>query len=121
MAARFKIIILGSDKRPDFPLTAYRYALWADVPAARQVRYADPEKTSEWLGANAADLTALRAGEVVEEVGTLDVAPDSTQAQLQAGLLERWQTFQSYITAYNPWQRTGSTWDGIAWTIVNNG
>jgi hypothetical protein len=36
-------------------------------------------------------------------------------------LQQRWTEFQAYISNYNPWQRTGSTWDGVTWVFTNNG
>jgi len=122
MAARLKIIILAQGPPPDAPSRAvYFYALWADVPAARQIRYADATKTSQWKNATAADVQALQQGQVVESVDSINVPPGQTNAQVQAALVQRWQEYQAYITNYNPWQRTDSTWDGTAWTFTNNG
>lgn len=94
----------------------YRYLLWADVPAARQVFYADANKTSAWKDASAGDLTALRTGAVVEYVDVTANVENATLAQVQAGLQNRWTDFQNGITNNNFWQRYGSFWDGTSWT-----
>ena len=113
-----KIIILESN-----PVTAgeiaFRYAMWADVPAARQSRYADATLTSQVVGATAGELTALRNGSVVEKVEEARFGA-STVPAVQALLINRFNAYQTEITAKNPWQRYGTSWDGSSWTAVNN-
>ena len=113
-----KIIILESN-----PVTAgeiaFRYAMCADVPAARQTRYADATLESQVVGATAGELTALRNGSVVEKVEEARFGA-STVPAVQALLITRYQAFQAQITADNRWQRYGTSWDGTSWTAVSN-
>jgi len=108
-----RIIIL--DKLPE--ANRYRYALWADVPPARQAFYAAPERASAWIGASAGDNAALAAGQVVERVDIISVAAGSTLAGIQAELQATWQKFQDEINNQNPWIRYGTTWDGSTWAV----
>ena len=115
-----KIIIL--EMNPVLPgETAFRFAMWADVPAARQARYADAALTSAVVGISAGELTALQNGSVVEKVEDARWPAGATVAQIQALLVARYTAFQAQITAANPWQRYGTNWDGTSWTSVNNG
>lgn len=116
--ARLSIIILD---RPE-PLNpnVYRYALWADVPVARQPFYAalaGPTAISAWKDALAADNTALQNGSVVEKVDTIQVPPAANLAEIRVFLQGRWTDFQALITANNPWQRYGTTatFNGTTW------
>ena len=112
MAARVKVIILEqSDAR------TFRYALWADVPLARQSFYANASATSAWTGATLADTTALRNGEVVERVDSVSVPEGTPLGTVRTHLQALWQSFQDRVTAKAAWSRYGTTWDGTAWTV----
>src|SRR5262245_1527606 len=112
---RLNVIILEKDS-DDF-----RFVMWADVPAARQSRYADPNKVSVWTGATTQDNTDLKAGVFTEKVSTQRIVPGTPMAQIEVFLQNQWSAFQNEINAANPWQRYGSTWDGTTWTVLNNG
>jgi len=112
---RLNIIIL--EKHTD----DFSCAMWADVPAARQSRYADQNKVSAWSGALAADNTNLKNGVVAERVTTQRTPSGASVAQIQAFLQDQWTAYQAEINNYNPWVRYGSTWDGTTWTMVTNG
>lgn len=109
---RLKIIILERTA----PET-YRYALWADVPAARQPFYAIAQAafTSQWKDATAGDTTNFRNGSVAEKVDTIQVPPGSTVAQVKTFLQARWAEWQAAVTARNDWPFYGTTWDGTTW------
>lgn len=109
MAARFRVVILEQEDARTF-----RYMLWADVPATRQVFYVTTAN-SAWKDAIEADNDALHAGQVVERVDKLVVVAGTTLAQARVLLEAVWQAYQDKITADNPWQRYGSTWDGSTW------
>ena len=114
---RLNLIILDRPE-PDNP-NVYRYVLWADVPAARQPFYAvlaGPTFASAWKDAIAADNTALQNGSVVEKVDTIQVPSHATLGQIRVFLQDKWAEYQAAITASNPWQRYGTTWDGTTWT-----
>jgi hypothetical protein len=115
---RLRVIVL--DETRDDPDT-YNVLFWADVPPARQSRYADPAKVSAWAGATQADNDALKSGAVVEQAGVARHAQGTGIAAIQGFLQQRWQDYQTFITNNNPWQRYGSTWDGTAWVMANNG
>lgn len=108
---RLRVIILEREDARTF-----QYALWADVPAARQSFYANANKVSAWNGALPTDNTALQNGSVVERVDKFVVPSGTTLAVVQTLLQTQWQEFQDRITALNPWVRYGSTWDGAVWT-----
>jgi hypothetical protein len=112
---RLNIIIL--DKTTD----DFNFVMWADVPVARQSRYANPSATSVWTGATTQDNTDLKAGVFTERVATQRIVPGTPMPQIQQFLQNQWSAFQSEINDANPWQRYGSTWDGTTWTVANNG
>jgi hypothetical protein len=94
----------------------YRYAMWADVPAARQSFYAKAGVVSAWGGAAAGDNTALQNGSVVEQVATFSVPTGEALATTLARLQSLWTAYQNGITNNNLWVRYGSFWDGSTWT-----
>ena len=94
----------------------WNVAFWADVPAARQSFYADATLTSAVRNINASDLTAIQNGSVTEMVMVVQVDKGSTLSQMQIILQDLWTAYQAKITAYNPWIRYGTFWDGTSWT-----
>ena len=115
---RLRVVIL--DQHPD-DLNTYNVILWADVPAARQSMYADPNAKSAWSGATAADNTNLQNGSMSESHFSQRIPAGTALAQIENFLQNAWTNYQNQITNYNPWQRYGSTWDGTTWTVLNNG
>ena|SRR6516165_9068191 len=115
---RLNVIILDQTAEDN---NTYHVVLWADVPVARQSRYANPGATSAWSGATAADNTNLQTGIMVESVVTQRIQAGSTLPQIENFLQNLWQQYQNSINSTNLWQRYGSTWDGTTWTILNNG
>src|SRR5262245_59089965 len=115
-----KIIILRAlnDVGPD---VGYRYALWADVPAARQARYANAAFVSEVKSATAGEITALTSGAVTEKVDEARWPAGTTVPQVQTFLQNQFNTFQAFVNVANPWQRTDTAWDGTTWDVKNNG
>ncbi len=89
----------------------YRYALWADVPSARQAFYAKGGAVSAWSGASGTQNTAIAAGAIAEHVDTLVVPSGQTLPQVEATLVATWNAYQTAITAANPWLRYGTLWD----------
>jgi len=119
---RFNVIVL--DQTADDPNT-YRFVMWADVPAARQSRYAftstSTGNVSAWTGASTSDNDSLKSGAVTERLLTQRVTPGTSLAAIEAFLQTQWTAYQATVTSYNPWQRYGSTWDGTTWVVTNNG
>jgi len=112
---RVNIIVLAQP--PDDP-SSYTFALWADVPAARQRFYANPNAKSAWLDATSQDNLNLQGGEVVETIVTQRVPAGTSISQMQVFMQSVWSSYQAQINAANPWVRYGSTWDGTTWSIV---
>lgn len=115
-----KIIILESNP-PGTGNIAFKFAMWADVPAARQARYANATFVSEVVGATAGEISALQTGAVVEMVREAQWNAGTTIPQIQAALVAEFNAYQARITAANPWQRYGTSYDGTSWTAVSNG
>ena len=116
MAVTKRVIIL--EQISAAPLS-YRYAMWADVPSARQVFYAAKQAgmVSAWKDAAVADNTALQNGSVTERVDSTSMAAGDTLATAQARLQAIWLVFQAEITNTNPWLRYGSFMDtSNGWT-----
>lgn len=90
-----------------------RYAMWADVPSARQKFYANAAFVSVYLDASAGELTALRSGAVVERVAEEQI--DGNNASVRTALESRLSAYQAEITARNDWSKYGSVFDGTAW------
>lgn len=107
------------------PATAWRVVLWADVPAPRQRYYAKPATwNSAYRDASPSELADLRAGVLTEaveliEVDTADQTAAFATARAEAELLL--SRFQTATTNRNVWNRYGTTFDGVSWTITNNG
>lgn len=94
----------------------YHYALWVDVPVARQPFYAKAGAVSAWTGALAGDITAIQTGAVAERLDTIERLPGETRAQMQTRIETRWQAWQDEVTNENFWRFHGTTWDGAMWT-----
>jgi hypothetical protein len=108
-----RIVIL--EKHKDDGLR-YDYILWADVPVARQPFYADPNAVSAWRDATLQQTQDLKDGKVVEEAGTISVAPGTNLTIVKGELEDAWARFQAEVTSANPWVRYGTRWDGTTWT-----
>ena len=111
------IIIL---ERMSMTPPTFRYCLRATVPEARQAYYADPFKTSIYKNATGEDLTAMKAGALVERSSEFAVGT-STIAQVKAALIEAQAEFQARVNEdreWNPQKYLGTSWDGTTWTNV---
>ena len=93
---------------------SFRYALWADVPAARQSFYREAGKKSQWTGASLVENAAIEAGQVIEKVDV--ISREGAAVDIQRELLTRWQEFQQEVNRRNPWVRYGVFCDGVVWT-----
>lgn len=96
-----------------------RYLLRADVPLARQPYYAKADAVSAYPDTPAADLTALRAGQVTERVDEVNVGA-LTVAQIQTALVGAQAAFQAVVNGQgaNPWRYYGTSWNGTTWTVA---
>lgn len=113
-----KIILIRAVESSDI---GFRYALWADVPAARQIRYANATATTEVQDASQSEIAAIQAGAIAEKVDEARWPVGTTIVQVQAFLIAAFNQFQDAVTARNPWQRSGTSWDGATWDVKNNG
>lgn len=110
-----KIIILEKLEAPAGE-PRYRYALWADVPSTRWPFFADASKTSPVKDITSQELSDLRAGKFLEKVDDARWDSARTIAQIQAALQAAHAAYQADVTAYNPFVRYGTFWDGTTWT-----
>lgn len=108
-----QVIILEQTTFPN----RYRVAFWLAVPVARQAFVAlTAIDRSEFSGASPAELAALKAGEVIEQIGDFSYPVGTGIPAIQALLQAEWATRQATVTATNPWVRYGTSWDGAAWS-----
>ena len=108
-----QIIIL--EKISAAPLV-FRFVLWAEVPAARQVKYANANAVSAYKDASAPEIVAIQVGQIAERVETLQVDVGTPVAQIKTTLQGRFTGYQAEITAANPWNVYGTFFDGTSWT-----
>jgi len=97
--------------------TSFKYVFWVDVPATRQSFYANPSKVSAYSLASSSELALLQVGSVTEVVDTITLTEGATVANVQSSLIIQWQNVQDSVNSSNPWNRYGTFWDGISWTI----
>jgi len=111
-----QIIILN---QPGLPSDLrYRVCFWLSVPQSRWPYYANPEFTTQFLGASAAEITALQQGQVWEQVEDVPFQKGTGMAAIATALEKRYAELQDFITNQNPWNRYGSYYDGTSWTQV---
>ena len=117
-----KIIILENltpDRGPG-ESTIYRYAMWLDVPAARQAFVAKTAATSVVTkgpeAATAPEIALIQSGAILEVVESIDVR-GQTLVQIETSLAARFTVAQASLNAANDWDHYGTSWDGAAWTI----
>ena len=94
----------------------FKFVLWADVPAARQSFYADVNKTTTVKDALAAELLAIRQGQILEKQNSASFPAGTTGNQIKTDLIAKFNQFQSEVNSLNPWQFYGTFWDGTIWT-----
>ena len=118
-----RVIIL---ERVEGPALAFRFALWAAVPAAKQPYYhksrlymtfagASAYRGSEWDEATAPEHQAIMDGQVAERVDQISVAPGTTPAQIRTMLETEWARYQTDINNRDLWGYYGTSWDGTTW------
>lgn len=111
-----KIIVLEQTAAP----SDYRVVFWLDVPAARQFFYANPAATSVVKDATVAELDALKAGAVIEEVGEVEAGGRTggkTDLQAATALVARYNARQAALNASQLLAKYGTFYDGTAWTV----
>jgi hypothetical protein len=114
-----KNVIILERLRPASEAMSFRYALWADVPAARQEFFAR-SGGSRFSGATAAENDAINTGQVAERIEDMSVDKAATVAQIKAALEARWNDFQAEINR-NQWDVYGTFWNGTTWTNQGKG
>lgn len=97
--------------------TAFRYAMWLDIPATRQSFYANPSASSAYVNASTAEILALRAGSMKEIVDIITVPAGASIGSVQSSLITRFNEEQSEINTTNLWNRYGTFYNGTSWTI----
>lgn len=91
----------------------YRYALWADVPAARQSLYAASAQPTAYTLASVNEKAALADGSVAEKIGVIEAISVAEARQM---LVDLWTEWQAQVSNRNPWIRYGTFWNGTGWT-----
>lgn len=109
-----RIIIL--EKLPEG--NRYNYALWVDVPAARQSFFAKADKKSAWTEASTTENADIAAGRVYEKTDLISVAEGRPLSEIQQELQQVWQRLQDEINTVNKYVRYGTFWDGATWTLA---
>lgn len=110
-----RIIVLDKSRETN----ALQFAVWVDVPAARQTFYANASAVSAVSGASGAEVAAIQSGAVYEHVEAVNFTPGTTVGQMQAQMIATFNSVQARITGFNPWSLYGTSWDGATWTVVN--
>lgn len=81
----------------------FKFAIWADVPATRQLFYANPNATSAWKNASTGDIANLQSGAVVERIYKFDVSSTDTVATVEAAMAGTAAQVQLDVNNFNPW------------------
>ena len=111
-----KIIILERINEPsDF---SFRFAMYATVPATRESKYLNAEKTSAVASLDPTQLQLIKDGKIVESIETAEFLAGTPIATIQAELIKRQQAFQAKVDATNPWKYYGTAYDGTKWTVT---
>ena len=94
------------------------YVMWFPVTPGNEL--AIPGFVSAWKdigGKDAALLTALQAGQVIERVCTTNFPSSFTAAQIEAFLMAAWNAVGGYLAGLpQPGQFYGTYWDGTVWS-----
>ena len=108
-----KIIIL---EQTDVSNTfSFKYALWANVPAGREIV---TTSSSAYTGATAAENVEIQAGRVLERIDAAIFPTGATQGVIAGELQKIFVAFQTQINNQNKTSRYGTSWDGTSWTIT---
>lgn len=87
----------------------FRFAIWADVPAARQQFYANPNATSAYKFATSGDIANLQSGAVTERIYKFDVSTTDTVATVETAMAGTAAQVQLDVNSFNPWVFYGTT------------
>lgn len=112
-----EIIILSltaGNQSADQQVTA---AFWLPVTAGQQTP--QPNAVSVFRGASAAEIAALRAGTVVEQIFSTQYPATFTLAQIEAALQTSYAAaLSAFQTKPNPNTYYGAFWDGTTWNAA---
>ena len=95
-----KIIVLDQVGLPSDSI--YNVAFWLLVPTARQPFHANATATSRVVGIQAAELSAIQAGQVVEVVEAVPYVIGTPLSTIQADLIARYNIAQTAVNNQNP-------------------
>lgn len=108
-----KIIIL--DEILDSSDLLLNYAMWLDVPEARRVVIAEANATSVVKDATAAELEALRTGEVIEVASRIGSPKGTDISVVKAKLETLYNAQQTELNNKNAYKFYGEAFNGTAW------
>jgi len=109
-----RIILL--ERADDAGQIGLHIILWADVPVARQPRYANATATTAVTDATAAELLAIQTGAIAEESRIAHWPAGTAVATILAQIVTGWNAYQARITTINPWSNYLSSWDSATQT-----
>lgn len=109
-----KIIILNEDL--DSSDLLIHYVLWLDVPPQRQAMMANSSATTVVKDATVLEIDALKAGRVVEAVGSVGFKKGSGLQAMKTRLESIFSATQQELNARNAFRYYGASWDGSVWT-----
>jgi len=105
--------------------TAWQFACWLTVPAARvpfyaagQYRMPGTAQATSWPNAPAGVVSALQSGILTEYIDQAIVVSTIADAVVQAGMVQDCAAQQAALNAWNPWSRFGTVYLNGAWTGV---
>ena len=105
--------------------TAWQFACWLTVPAARVPFYANnvfrmpgTSQVSQVIPGPAGFGTALATGIVTEFVDVVNVTSSVAVGVVQAAVVSSCSAQQSSLNAWNPWAKYGSSYLNGVWTGV---
>lgn len=98
---------------------SYRFAYWLDIPAARQTFYANANAVSAVKDATVAELNAIKAGAILEEIVEFSRPVGTLIATIRQDAVQAYNARQLVINRDNSYNRYGSFYDGTGWTNVS--
>jgi len=119
-----KIIILTKKQTQNYLEVSYLF--WLTVPSGQipfrvlPIQYnthGDVISPSVYKSATAGEITAINAGQVVEQQGMTSYSSNVTNNQIAADLIAKFNVAQTSLSNAIDFNYYGSFWDGTTWTM----
>jgi hypothetical protein len=108
-----KIIILGKQNISNY--FEVSYLLWVDVPLAQQTFRSNPDATSQYKGATASEITALKDGSIVEMTGVCSFIEGTPTSAIKSELIGKYNAAQNDVNADTQFNYYGVYYNGTNW------